>query len=66
MITACQIMELLCEMFGQKSSQLKHDALKFIFNARRREGISVQEHVLDMMVHFNVAEVNVAIIDKFS
>lgn len=30
------------------------------------EGIFVQEHVLDMMVHFNLAEVNVAIIDKFS
>nr|WP_277543858.1 hypothetical protein [Halomicroarcula sp. FL173] len=31
-----------------------------------KEGTSVREHVLDMMVHFNVAEENEAVIDEKS
>ena len=31
-----------------------------------KEGTSVREHVLDMMIHFNVAEVNEAVIDEKS
>ncbi|KAL4033283.1 hypothetical protein IC575_006370 [Cucumis melo] len=53
-------------MFGQASYQIKHDALKYIYNARINEGASVREHVLNMMVHFNVAEMNGAVIDEAS
>ncbi|KAA0046970.1 gag/pol protein [Cucumis melo var. makuwa] len=47
-------------------SKIKHDALKYIFNAHMNEEASVREHVLNMMVHFNVAEMNEAIIDEAS
>ena len=59
-------MDSLQKMFGQLSSQIKHGALQFIYNARMNEGASVREHVLNMMVHFNVAEMNEVIIDKAS
>ncbi|KAA0058181.1 gag/pol protein [Cucumis melo var. makuwa] len=64
MLTAREIMDSLQEMFGQASYQIKHDALKYIYNARMNEGASVREHVLNMMVHFNVAEMNGAVIDE--
>ncbi|XP_038885511.1 uncharacterized protein LOC120075867 [Benincasa hispida] len=57
-LTAHEIMESLRGMFEQSSAQLMHDTLKHIFNARMQEGASVREHVLNMMVHFNVAEMN--------
>ena len=53
-------------MFGQASYQIKHDALKYIYNARMNEEASLQEHVLNMMVHFNVAEMNGVVIDEAS
>ena len=66
MLTAHEIMGSMWEMFGQSSSQLKHDALKFIFNARMKEGTSVREHFLNMMIHFNVVEMNESVIDEAS
>ena len=66
MLTAHEIMDSLKKMFGQTSYQIKHDALKYIYNARMTKGASVQEHVLDMIVHFNVAEMNVVVIDEAS
>ncbi|KAL0561491.1 hypothetical protein IC582_001919 [Cucumis melo] len=66
MLTAREIMDSLQEMFGQASYQIKHDALKYIYNARMNEGASVREHVLNMMVHFNVAEMNGVVIDEAS
>ncbi|KAA0060254.1 gag/pol protein [Cucumis melo var. makuwa] len=66
MLTAREIMDSLQEMFGQASYQINHDALKYIYNARMNEGASVREHVLNMMVHFNVAEMNGAVIDEAS
>ncbi|TYJ96910.1 gag/pol protein [Cucumis melo var. makuwa] len=66
MLTAHEIMDSLQELFGQASYQIKHDALKYIYNAHMNEGASVQEHVLNMMVHFNVAEMNGAVIDEAS
>ncbi|XP_022158802.1 uncharacterized protein LOC111025267 [Momordica charantia] len=61
MVTAREIMDLFRDMFGQPSIQARHDALKFIYNSRMKEGTSVREHVLNLMVHFNVAEVNAVI-----
>ena len=57
-MNARQIMESLQEMFGQPSSQIQHEALKYVYNARMKEDQSVREHVLDLMVQFNVAEMN--------
>ncbi|KAA0063050.1 gag/pol protein [Cucumis melo var. makuwa] len=64
MLTTCEIMDSFQEMFGQASYQIKHDALKYIYNSCINEGTSVREHVLNMMVHFNVAEMNGAVIDE--
>ena len=52
MVTAKEIMDSLQAMFGQSSSSVTHDALKYIYNSHMKEGTSVREHVLDMMVHF--------------
>ena len=59
-------MESLKGMFGQTSFSLRHDAIKYVYNCRMKEGISIKEHVLDMMIHFNVAKVNGAVIDEKS
>ncbi|KAA0038389.1 gag/pol protein [Cucumis melo var. makuwa] len=64
MLTAHEIMDSLQEMFGQASYQIKHDALKYIYNACMNKGVSVQEHVLNMMVHFNVAKMNGVVINE--
>ncbi|XP_022154837.1 uncharacterized protein LOC111022000 [Momordica charantia] len=61
-VTAKEIMDSLQSMFGQPSSQARHEALKFVYNSRMKKGSSVREHVLNLMVHFNVAESNAAVI----
>ncbi|XP_038896400.1 uncharacterized protein LOC120084661 [Benincasa hispida] len=66
MVFAWEIMESLQEMFGQSATHLRHDALKSIFYARMQEGAFVREYVLDMMVHFNVAEMNGTVVNKVS
>ncbi|KAA0063887.1 gag/pol protein [Cucumis melo var. makuwa] len=66
MVTARQIMDSLREMFGQPSIQIKQEAIKYVYNARMKEGQSVREHVLGMIVNFNVAEMNKAIFDEKS
>ncbi|XP_038895941.1 putative receptor-like protein kinase At4g00960 [Benincasa hispida] len=38
MVTACEIVESLKRMFGQPSAQLRHDALKYIFNSCSSSG----------------------------
>ncbi|XP_022157632.1 uncharacterized protein LOC111024294 [Momordica charantia] len=64
LMTAKEIMDSLKAMFGEPSSTLRHEALKYVYNEHMKEGTSVREHVLDMMVHFNTAEVNGATIDE--
>ena len=64
MVFGQEIMESLCEMFGQLSTRINHDALKFIFNTRMNEGTPVREHVLNIMLHFNVAKMNEVVIDE--
>ncbi|KAA0054368.1 gag/pol protein [Cucumis melo var. makuwa] len=58
MVTARQIMDSLREMFGQPSIQIKQEAIKYVYNAHMKEGQSIREHVLNMIVHFNVAKMN--------
>ncbi|TYJ96373.1 gag/pol protein [Cucumis melo var. makuwa] len=51
-------------MFGQPKWSLRHEAIKYIYTKRMKEGTSVREHVLDMMIHFNIAKVNGGAIDE--
>ena len=51
-------MDSLKEMFWKPEWSLRHEAVKYIYTKRMKEGTSVREHVLDMMMHFNIAEVN--------
>ncbi|KAA0032768.1 gag/pol protein [Cucumis melo var. makuwa] len=43
MVTACQIMNSIREMFGQPSIQIKQEAIKYVYNARMKEGQFVKE-----------------------
>ncbi|KAA0039126.1 gag/pol protein [Cucumis melo var. makuwa] len=56
--TAKEIMDSLREMFGQPSWSLRHEAIKHIYTKRMKEETSIREHVLDMVMHFNIAKVN--------
>ncbi|KAA0065519.1 gag/pol protein [Cucumis melo var. makuwa] len=42
----------------------KTQAIKYIYTKCMKEGTSVREHVLDMMMHFDNAEVNGGAIDE--
>ncbi|XP_038902425.1 uncharacterized protein LOC120089071 [Benincasa hispida] len=55
---AKEIIDSLREMFGQPSWSLRHEAIKHIYMKWMKEGTSVREHVLDMMMYFNTAKVN--------
>ncbi|KAA0037568.1 gag/pol protein [Cucumis melo var. makuwa] len=61
--TAKEIMDSLKGVFGQPEWSLRHEAIKYIYTKRMKEGTSVREHVLDRMMHFNIAEVNGGAID---
>ncbi|KAA0026000.1 gag/pol protein [Cucumis melo var. makuwa] len=56
--TAIEIMDSLRGMFGQPSWSLRHKAIKFIYTKQMMEITSLREHALDMMMHFNIAEVH--------
>ncbi|KAA0047519.1 gag/pol protein [Cucumis melo var. makuwa] len=57
-------MDSLKGMYGQPEWSLRHEVIKYIYTKRMKEGTSVREHVLDMMMHFNIAEVNGCVIDE--
>ncbi|KAA0055183.1 gag/pol protein [Cucumis melo var. makuwa] len=59
-----EIMDSLKGMFGQPEWFLRHEPIKYIYTKHMKEGTSVREHVLDMMMHFNIAEVNGGAIDE--
>ncbi|KAA0026242.1 gag/pol protein [Cucumis melo var. makuwa] len=59
-----EIMDSLREMFGQPSIQIKQEAIKYVYNARMKEGHFVREHVLNMIVNFNVEQMNGAVFDE--
>ncbi|KAA0025729.1 gag/pol protein [Cucumis melo var. makuwa] len=62
--TAKEIMDSLKGMFGQPEWSLRHEAIKYIYTKHMKEGTSVRELVLDMMMHFNIVEVNGGAIDE--
>ncbi|XP_038904238.1 uncharacterized protein LOC120090582 [Benincasa hispida] len=66
MPTAREIMVSLQEMFEHPSSSIRLEAIKYVYGTRMKNGSNVREHVLDMMVHFNIVEAHGAIIDEIS
>ncbi|KAA0052226.1 gag/pol protein [Cucumis melo var. makuwa] len=62
--TIKEIIDSLRAMFGQPKWFLRHETIKYIYTKRMKEGTSVREDVLDMMMHFNIAEVNGGAIDE--
>ncbi|TYK02298.1 gag/pol protein [Cucumis melo var. makuwa] len=57
-------MDALRAMLGQPEWSLRHEAIKYIYTKRMKDWTSVREHVLDMMMHFNIVEVNGSAIDE--
>ena len=53
-----EIMDSLREMFGQLEWSLRQEAIKYIYTKCMKKGTSVREHVLNMVMHFNITEVN--------
>ncbi|KAA0035260.1 gag/pol protein [Cucumis melo var. makuwa] len=62
--TAKNIIDALKAMFGRPEWSLRHEAIKYIYTKRMKKRTSVREHVLDMMMHFNIVEVNSGAIDE--
>ncbi|KAA0066715.1 gag/pol protein [Cucumis melo var. makuwa] len=62
--TTKEIMDSLKGMFGQPKWSLRHKTIKYIYTKRMKEGTSVRQHALDVMMHFNIAEVNGGAIDE--
>ena len=56
--TTKEIMDSLRGMFGQPEWSLRHEAVKYIYTKSMKEVTFVREHVLDMMMHFNIVAVN--------
>ena len=56
--TLKEIVDLFREMSSQPSRSLRHEAIKYIYTKQMKEGTSVRECVLDMMMHFNIIKVN--------
>ncbi|KAA0061264.1 gag/pol protein [Cucumis melo var. makuwa] len=59
-----EIMDALRETFGRPKWSLRHEAIKYIYTKYMKEETSVREHVLDMIMHFNIAKVNGGAIDE--
>ncbi|TYK23167.1 gag/pol protein [Cucumis melo var. makuwa] len=64
LVTAKEIMDSLSAMFGQPKWSLRHEVIKYIYTKCIKEGISIGEQVMDMMMHFNITEVNGGAIDE--
>ena len=56
METACEILESLKEMFGRPSDQSLHEATRTYMNTKMNKGVSVREHVLNMISVLHEAE----------
>ena len=64
LVTTKEIMDSMWEMFGQPSWSLKHEGIKHIYTMQMKEGTSIKEYVLNMMMYFNITEVNDGPIDE--
>ena len=64
METAYEIWESLQAMFGQQSDQFRHEATHSYMNAKMKKGVSVREHVLNMINLIHEAEIHGATINE--
>ena len=64
METAYEIWESLQVMFGQQSDYCRHKATRSYMNAKMKKGVSVREHVLNMINLMHEAEIHGATIDE--
>ena len=62
--TAYEIWESLHSMFGRQSDQCRHKAIKAYLTTKIRKGVSVREHVLNMINLIHEAEIHGAIVDE--
>ncbi|XP_038891626.1 uncharacterized protein LOC120081018 [Benincasa hispida] len=56
MPTARDIMTSLQEI---PSSSIRHEAIKYVYNSYMKDETNVREHVLDMMLRFNIEKAHV-------
>ncbi|XP_038890303.1 uncharacterized protein LOC120079919 [Benincasa hispida] len=66
MPTALEIMLSLQEISERLLSSVRHEAIKYFYSTRMKDGSNVREYVLDMMVHFNISEGHRTMMDKIS
>ena len=64
METAYEIWESLLAIFGQQSDQCHHEATRSYMNAKIKKGVSVREHVLNMINLMHEEEIHGATIDE--
>ena len=58
METAYEMWESLQAMFGQQSDQCHHETTRSYMNAKMKKGVSVREHVLNMINLMHEAEIH--------
>ena len=61
---AYEIWESLHAMFGQQSDQCRHKVTRSYMNAKMKKGVSVREHVLNMIYLMHEAKIHEATIDE--
>ena len=64
METAYGIWESLKAMFRQQSNQCRHEATRSCMNAKMKKGVSIREHVLNIINLMHEAEIHGATIDE--
>ncbi|XP_062093903.1 uncharacterized protein LOC133799931 [Humulus lupulus] len=64
METTYEISESLQGMFGKQSDQCRHEATRAYMNMRMNKGVSIREHVLNMINTMHDVEVHGATIDE--
>lgn len=64
METAYEILESLKEMFGRQFDQSRHVATRTYMNTKMKKGVSVREHVLNMISLLHEAQMHGAVMDE--
>ena len=64
METPYEIWESLQALFGQQSDQCRHEATHSYMNAKMKKGVSIWEHVLNMINLMHETEIHGATIDE--
>ena len=64
METTYEIWESLQAIFGQQSDQCRHEATRSYMNSKMKKGVSVREHVLNLINLMHEVEIHGATIDE--